>query len=257
MVTETRIMRNRQWQRQRQKYWTVLGLLLAIGIILVGLVGWRMVHQREVRQALLQKYPVRGLELDQTSAYVDFNQAARHGVKYVYLRATQGGTLTDDDFSNNYERSLGSGMQIGVYHQYSFTANIRDQEQNLIKTIGKKRGSLPLMINIAYYDNYTAANVNRQELRRRVEQFTQDLFHRYQRPVIIQTEAENYRALRGIAHTEFCGELGKSSHPARFVTLPDNQQYYPDGAASGYRMTAFLGNKLQWKHYAQKLPQVE
>ncbi|USS92952.1 hypothetical protein M8332_04910 [Fructilactobacillus ixorae] len=257
MQAQTRSDYQRAHRRRlsRKLGWTSV---ILVGLVLLGvLIGHHVINRHARQQVFLRNYPVRGVMLDQTDEYADFNQLQTNGVKYVYLRATQGASLTDDDFNNNYTRSIGSGLKVGVYHQYSFSSSVREQEQNLKRTLGNNIGDLPIMINLSYYNDYNAETVDRKQLARRMRQLVAWTQHYSQRPVLIKTSATNYQVLKRIPHTEFLLPRAKSGRHVTFASLAKQEQLYNNGKGSAFRMTAFRGSTVQWNQYLQVLKQHE
>ncbi|USS88529.1 hypothetical protein M3M39_03385 [Fructilactobacillus hinvesii] len=246
----------KQLHHQRRKNWLTGGIclfLLVLGVVVYNQIVNR--HQRQ--QVFLRNYPVRGVLIDQTDEYADFNQLQTNGMRYVYIRATQGATLTDDDFNDNYTRSIGSGLKVGVYHQYSFSSSIKEQEQNLKHTLGNNIGDLPIMINVSYYNDYNAENVDQKRLERRLRELVAWTSKYSNRPVLIKTSRTNYRALRHIPNTEFMLPKATTGKKATFASLNQRDQLYNNGKGSDFRMTAFRGSKVQWNRYLQELKQNE
>ncbi|USS90837.1 GH25 family lysozyme [Fructilactobacillus carniphilus] len=242
---------------QQHKHRLVTLGIMAVLLIAGGLVFNLVLNRHQRQQAFLRNYPVRGVMLDQTDEYADFNQLQTNGMKYVYIRATQGATFTDDDFNDNYTRSIGSGLKVGVYHQYSFSSSIPDQEQNLKRTLGNNIGDLPIMINVSYYNDYNAENVDQKRLKRRLRELVAWTARYSNRPVLIKTSFANYRTLRDLPDTEFMLPRTKTGKNVTFASLTKQDQLYNNGKGSDFRMTAFHGSKVQWNQYLQVLKQNE
>ncbi|MCI1986471.1 MAG: 1,4-beta-N-acetylmuramidase [Lactobacillus sp.] len=132
-----------------RRRWLLLGLLG--GVIVMLLAGGWWWAQRNPRPSA-KRYPVMGVRLDQTSDYLDADQLRAGGVSFVYLKATQGASFRDDHFATNYQRA--TGLTVGVSHYFSFDSTPQQQAANLIATVGANSGTLPIGIEVAYYDQY-------------------------------------------------------------------------------------------------------
>jgi len=97
------------YQRQRRHFWWGVGLFLIC--VIVGGLGWWQWQAYQRRQ--LSNYPIQGVVINQDSGYLDFQQLAKHE-KFAYLQATSGATYTDDAYGDNFSRSQGADIAVGV-----------------------------------------------------------------------------------------------------------------------------------------------
>lgn len=137
---------NRRQHRQRHPKWWPW---LAVGITIIGIMAasfWG-VHWWYLRhQIVLKKYPVTGVAIDQDAGFIDFQALSKTGLQFIYLKTTVGNRYTDDDFADNYQRSVGSSLKIGVYLTYSPNSTITSQVRYFHQQVGRSTGTLPIMI---------------------------------------------------------------------------------------------------------------
>lgn len=243
-----------QVNRQRKlKKWGfgITAILLGVGFLCA--IFFHFQAQNAAQQRFFQHYPVRGISIDQNDDYVDFIDFKRRGGEFVYLRSSQGSDYLDDDFSDNYARSIGSGLKIGVYHQYGFATSIKGQEKNFSRAVNGQIGQLPIRLDIDYYGKYNAQTVNRKQLYQRVNQLVDYLYQRYDRPVLIKTNQTNYQTLKKLPHTQFMLSKNQSGQKVTFNKLNAHDPFYQDGKSSPDNMAAYHGNKVQWKQYLQRM----
>lgn len=237
---------------RRQKWMIIMGLLLCLCVIGL-LIFQHIAGQRQQQKQFLTKHPVRGLIINQDDSYVDFTQVNQDGMKYAYLRASQGASFTDDNFNDNYSRSIGSGLKIGVYHQFGFGSSIKGQEKNFVESVGNNIGDLPIEIRISYYGNYNSHNVKPKKLFNDVNEMTAYLYHKYHRPVLLKTNQRNYEILKKIPHAQFAITGKQHAKNSKFIGLSNANQIYDNGKISEYEMSAFNGNKVKWEEYLKQL----
>lgn len=81
------------YRRRKRTRKVVFGIFLLI--LVLGSIGyaWRW-HQKQI----LEKYPIRGVSINQNNGYIDFESLKNRGVRFVYIKATQGAAFTDDSF---------------------------------------------------------------------------------------------------------------------------------------------------------------
>ncbi|ANZ57969.1 hypothetical protein BGL34_02550 [Fructilactobacillus lindneri] len=249
----TRQLYQQQQRKNRLRKWFIL-IMIVIFIFAIGFGIFSFFEKQEQqRQHLITQYPVRGLIIDQDDSYVDFTEANQRGIKYAYIRATQGANFTDDDFSDNYSRSIGSGLKIGVYHQFGFGSSVKDQEQNFVRSVGNNIGDLPIGIDISYYGDYNSENVNPKKLRTKIIEITSFLYHKYHRPILLKTSSDNYQILKNINHVQFSLDGNHNAKKVEFINLNKSDQIYDNGKSSDYQMSAFDGNKVKWEQYLKQL----
>ncbi|WP_165815185.1 GH25 family lysozyme [Levilactobacillus bambusae] len=174
---------------RRRRRWLIILILLLVaagGIWMAHSI--HLYHQKQIAQ-----YPVQGVAIDQDAGYVDFQKLAAKKVQFVYIHATSGSTYVDDDFSDNLARSEGANdVAIGVYHVYSFSTSAAKQSQNFIKTVGSDSGSLPIVIQVEYYGDYSRSTIDAQKQTQNLKKLVQSLSDYYGKKVIIWTTAELY-----------------------------------------------------------------
>ncbi|WP_407884122.1 GH25 family lysozyme [Furfurilactobacillus curtus] len=138
-------LNRRQHKRRRPKWWAWLAIVIAIvGIMTAGFGGVHWWHLRH--QIVLKKYPVTGVAIDQDAGFIDFQALSKTGLQFIYLKTTVGNRYTDDDFADNYQRSIGSSLKIGVYLTYSPNSTIMSQVRYFHQQVGHSTGTLPIMI---------------------------------------------------------------------------------------------------------------
>ncbi len=70
------------------------------------------------------------------------------GVRFVYLKATEGKTYVDARFKQNWNGAAAAGLKVGAYHFFSTSSTGEDQAKNFIATVPKESGGLPPAIDI-------------------------------------------------------------------------------------------------------------
>jgi lysozyme len=91
-------------------------------------------------------------------------------VKFVYIKATEGSTYRDPDFSKNWAGALNNGISPGAYHFFVSTSSGADQAKNFIATVPKKKGEMPPAIDIE--GNVTKASDFKAQLAVYVKEIT-------------------------------------------------------------------------------------
>ena len=63
-----------------------------------------------------QDYPIHGIDVSKYQGNVDWDAVAASGVKFAYIKATEGGDFLDDRFAANWDGAKRVGIAHGAYH---------------------------------------------------------------------------------------------------------------------------------------------
>ncbi|RBP16209.1 lysozyme [Roseiarcus fermentans] len=61
-------------------------------------------------------YPVHGIDVSKFQGEIDWNKVADSGVKFAWIKATEGGDHADERFQANWEGAKAAGVPRGAYH---------------------------------------------------------------------------------------------------------------------------------------------
>ncbi len=80
---------------------------------------------------------------------IDWSKVAHDkNIQFVYIKATQGRTITDKYFSYNLSEAKKHGFKVGAYHFYSTESKVEDQFRHFIKVCPKENVDLIPMIDV-------------------------------------------------------------------------------------------------------------
>ena len=239
-------------RRRRHRRWRHLGLLGLIGLVLgLGVWGWQTWHAYQ--QKRLAQYPIQGVTINQDSGYLDFQQLAKHN-RFVYIQATAGATYSDNDFSNNYSRSQGAEVKVGVMHTFSFTTSAKRQWHHFTQTVGQHSGTLPIAIAVDYYDQYNSSNRQMAAQGQKLKRLVADLDTTYQQGVIIYANKTVLTqfvrpVLPNQAEWMADGHLGRYGAPVQLIEYDANGRLSQNGQSQAVGRTVYNGTKKQWAHF--------
>ena len=237
--------------RHRSRRWLFVMVLL---VILVG-GGWGWYQWDAHQRAQVASYPVRGVTINQESGYLDFQQLAKQET-FAYLQATSGATYTDDDFSDNYSRSQGADIQIGVAHTFSFTTSAKRQYQHFKTTVKRNSGTLPIMVAVSYYGNYNSSNTDMatqgQKLKRLVSLLNQQY---HQGVVIFASKAVITQFVRPVLPQQDYwtagGKLSGHAQQVKLIEYDANGTITQDGQDFAVAKSVFNGNQREWHAFTK------
>ncbi|MFD1431491.1 GH25 family lysozyme [Lacticaseibacillus yichunensis] len=220
----------------------IAAVVLAAALVLVVV----FVHLQ--KPPALRDNPVQGVVLSQDDATQDFSALKKAGLRFAYLKTTEGASYFDDRFSANYDQSRGGQLAIGVYHQFSFDSTPAAQAQHFIAKVGSDIGTLPIGIALSYHGDYAEDPPAAASFQRDLTTFINLLQAHYNRAVVLMGSAQVLKAVQAVAPTA-----------GRWVTAsakPAHAQYwqYGSGTVAGQTLTrvAFLGTATSFANQSNK-----
>lgn len=229
-----------------------VAILFAIVVVLGGGTLW--LHHRQVRPSVRQ-YPVMGVRLDQSDGYQDFVKLHKSGVDFAYLKVSEGASYTDDDFAANFQHSSGSGVAIGVYHDFSFDSTPAAQFKQFSETAGANIGTLPVGIHLRYYGQYEAKHPAAAKMRQTLTTLIALLQARYHCAVVLIGTPGILKQVAQVSPTSGRWVISRTkptmAHTSywQYATTP-----LPHGGDASYRSVVFAGTRQEFARQAKKNP---
>ena len=93
-------------------------------------------------------YPVRGIDVSHYEGAIAWDQLATAGLSFIVIKATEGETVTDQNFAANWQGATSAGLIKGAYHFYDFCDPGAPQADKFIKTVPVEAGTLPPTIDL-------------------------------------------------------------------------------------------------------------
>ena len=95
-----------------------------------------------------RKYVVKGVDVSHYQGEIDWRALRQSGVRFAYIKATEGASLRDPRFAENWQHSHDAGMARGAYHFFSLCKSGAVQAANFIAAIPASTGSLPHALDV-------------------------------------------------------------------------------------------------------------
>lgn len=102
----------------------------------------------------LSRYPIQGIDVSHHQGDIDWKTvAAQPNVRFAIMKATEGGDHKDSRFAENWQRAGDAGVVRGAYHFFTFCRPGKDQAQNVLATVPKMPGTLPIAVDLEFVGN--------------------------------------------------------------------------------------------------------
>jgi lysozyme len=105
----------------------------------------------------IRRYPVRGIDVSHHQGPIDWAKLPGQRVRFVYLKASEGGDWTDPLFARNLSTAPAKGIALGAYHYFTLCAPGRMQATNFLHAVPPYAPlTLPPAVDVEYVGNCAA-----------------------------------------------------------------------------------------------------
>lgn len=99
------------------------------------------------------RYDIHGIDISKYQGKINWPELATTTVngktlQFVFIKATEGETLTDVKFKKNWREAKKSGFKRGAYHYYKPNINASNQALFFVKNVTLSSGDLPPVLDI-------------------------------------------------------------------------------------------------------------
>ena len=154
-----------------------------------------------------RRYPVHGIDAARYQGAIDWQTAARSGVSFAYLKATEGGDGLDPAFATNWQGAAGAGIPRGAFHFYYWCRPAAEQARWFIANVPRSARALPPVLDLEWtpFSPTCTLRPAAADVRAEAETFLKILEHHYGQRPLIYTSPEFFATnqLGRIPRTEF------------------------------------------------------
>lgn len=203
-------------------------------------------------------YAIHGIDASKYQGDIDWHVARRGGVRFVYLKATEGGDHADETFATNWANARAAGLATGAYHFYYFCRPVRDQIAWFIANVPVEPDALPPVLDIEWNAHSPTCTI-----RPPADQILADMTvflnaieaHYGKRPAIYTTVDFHRDVLQGSFRSHAFWLRSVAGHPSR--KYPGRTfhlwQYTATGSVPGVKgdvdRNIFYGDEAQWQRF--------
>jgi lysozyme len=95
-------------------------------------------------------HPIHGIDVAKFQGEIDWAALKRAGVKFAFIKATEGADRLDDRFSQNWQAARAAGIARGAYHFNYWCSAIEDQIAWYQRHVPVERDSLPPILDLEW-----------------------------------------------------------------------------------------------------------
>ncbi|MDL2212953.1 glycoside hydrolase family 25 protein [Bacteroides sp. OttesenSCG-928-D19] len=98
-------------------------------------------------------YAVHGIDISHYQGNINWpelalNKSSKFPIRFIFMKATEGGDLDDKTFAQNFELARQYGFIRGAYHFFSPRTDVKKQVDFFIRTVKLKPGDLPPVLDV-------------------------------------------------------------------------------------------------------------
>jgi lysozyme len=93
-------------------------------------------------------YPVHGIDVSKYQGDIDWNAVAGSGVKFAWIKATEGGDHLDAKFQANWEGAKAAGVPRGAYHFVYWCRAPMEEARWFTQNVPAEAGALPPVLDV-------------------------------------------------------------------------------------------------------------
>lgn len=93
-------------------------------------------------------FPIHGIDVSKYQGDIDWAQVKASGVKFAYIKATEGGDHTDAKFQQNWNGAKAVGLPRGAYHFVYWCRPWHEEMRHFIQTVPKEPDALPPVLDV-------------------------------------------------------------------------------------------------------------
>ncbi len=139
-------------------------------------------------------YPVHGIDVSRWQGEIDWRRVRAAGVRFAYIKATEGGDHSDPAFRRYWNGARAAGMPRGAYHYYYFCRTGAEQARWFIANVPRERGALPPVLDLEWTHSKTCPRRPPPgEIRREAKIFLDMLQRHYGKRPMVYTTVDFYR----------------------------------------------------------------
>ncbi len=102
--------------------------------------------------------PIQGIDVARYQGAIDFNSVYASGVRFVYMKGTEGKDYVDPAFRDNWKRARASGMAHGVYHFMTWCSTAAEQARWFVNNVPDDPTALPPVLDLEWNNHSSCKN---------------------------------------------------------------------------------------------------
>ncbi len=204
-------------------------------------------------------YPIHGIDVSKYQGTIDWSAVASSGVKFVWIKASEGGDHADERFQANWEGAKQAGIPHGAYHFVYWCRPPMEEVNWFEQQAPVEDGALPPVLDVEATPTSRTCHrqLDRDSAIADMRVMLQEMERHYGKRPVIYTSVDFYEAILSDGAFEDYPMWVRSTkhHPSVRYGSRDWRfwQYQADGHVPGIEghvdRNAFYGTRAQWEAF--------
>jgi lysozyme len=204
--------------------------------------------------------PIQGIDISKYQGDIDWARVRREGIRFAYLKVSEGGDHVDNRFYDNWSAAAAAGVPRGAYHFMYWCRTASEQAVWFTQAVPQDSTQLPPVLDLEWNNASVTCpkHIPRDDALAKIKKMLEIMeYHTGKRP-IIYTDINFHR---DILEGQFPGyefwlrSVAAEPHERYSDRSWTFWQYTATGRVPGVRgdvdRNAFVGSESEWKRWLQ------
>ena len=236
------------------------GLIAAFAVILAGCAGdVTGTVEFDADMPKPKDYPIQGIDVSKYQGDIDWDAVKNSGVKFVWIKATEGGDHLDDRFQANWQAAKLVGIPHGAYHFVYWCRSPLEEVTWFEQNVPVEDDSLPPVLDVESDSESKTCHrhLEQQQTIADMKLMLDEMERHFGKKPIIYTSVDFYEAiLSDGAFSDYSMWVRSTKHhpSVRYGSRPWKfWQYQADGSSPGIvghvDRNVYYGTPQQWEAF--------
>jgi lysozyme len=204
-------------------------------------------------------YPIHGIDVSKYQGDIDWDKVKASGVKFVWIKATEGGDHTDEKFAANWAGAKAAGIPHGAYHFVYWCRSPAEEIAWFEQNVPVEDDALPPVLDVEPTpDSPTCRrHLERESTIADMKIMLEEMERHYGRRPVIYTSVDFYEAILADGAFPDYQLWVRSTRHHPSVRYGSRKWHFWQFQADGYTpgivghvdQNAFYGSQAQWQAY--------
>ncbi len=205
-------------------------------------------------------FPIHGIDVSKYQGDIDWQAVRAGGIKFAYIKATEGADRVDAKFFQNWEGARAAGVKRGAYHFAYWCRAPQEEMANFIRTVPNDPDALPPVLDVEATPTSGTCKktLYREETIAQMRQMLQMMERAYGKRPVIYSTVDFYESILHPSALEEYPIWVRSTKYSPHVRYGSRKwhfwQFQSDAHIPGIRgnvdRNAFHGDQRQWLAFA-------
>jgi lysozyme len=204
-------------------------------------------------------YPIHGIDVSKFQGDIDWNAVANSGVKFAWIKATEGGDRADERFQANWTGAKAAGVPHGAYHFVYWCRPPMEEMAFFEQNAPVENDALPPVLDVEATPTSKTCHrhLTQEGAIAEMKVMLDEMERHYGKRPVIYTTVDFYQAILAdgafmdypiwVRSTKYQPSVKYGPRPWHFW------QYQSDGSIAGIQVhvdrDAFFGTEKQWEAF--------